>query len=113
VTVTVNPKPMLTGTTSATICNGTVFMDTLMSSTPGTTFSWSRASVAGNPAASGGDTINETLINSTANAINVIYIDTLNYNGCINTQSVTVTVNPTPQLSSATSLAWGEGSILS
>lgn len=107
VTVTVNPSPILTSSTNLEICSDAPFTYTATSATPGTGFSWTRAAVSGisNAVASGsGDIVNETLFNTTANPIEVVYVFTLTANGCATTQNVTVTVNPTPMLSSATSL---------
>jgi hypothetical protein len=107
VTVTVNPSPVLSSTTSFEICSDDSFTYTATSATTGTSFSWTRAAVAGisNAASSGsGDTVNEALINTTPNPIDVVYVFTLGANGCSTTQSVTVTVKPSPTLSSATSL---------
>ena len=53
-----------------------------------------------NAAASGTDNPNETLVNTTANPVNVTYVYTVALNGCSYTQNVVVTVNPTPALSS-------------
>ncbi len=102
VTVTVNPKPLLTTTlTPAAICDSTLFTYGPGSATTGTAFTWSRAAIAGiiNMAANGTDTINEVLVNITANPLVVIYVDTLKANGCVNTESVAVTVNARPMLS--------------
>ena len=92
------PKEMatLSSNLSASAASGTVFTYTPASTTSGTTFNWSRASVTGisNPGASGAGTISETLINTTTSPVNVTYVFTLTSNGCPNTQSVVVTVNP-------------------
>lgn len=105
VTVTVNPTPTLSSSlTPPAICNGTSFSYTPTSDTPGTTFGWSRAIVSGilpATANSGTDNPNETLTNTTANPISVAYVYTLTANGCTNTQTVNVTVNPTPELTSS------------
>ncbi len=101
--ITVNPTPLLSSVlTAAPICNNTTFSYTPTSATTGTTFAWSRALVAGisTPAATGADDPNEILENTTANPIAVTYTYTLTANGCVNTQDVTVVVNPTPQLNS-------------
>ena len=86
------------------ICSGATFAYTPTSGLPGTTFSWTRAAVAGinNVAASGTDSPNESLTNSTASAVNVIYIYTLSANGCANpiTYNVTVPVDPIPTITS-------------
>src|SRR5690606_20151790 len=47
-----------------------------------------------NPAASGSGAISEILANTTSDPVNVEYLFTLTANGCINTQTLTVTVNP-------------------
>ncbi len=75
--------------------------DTLVVYTPtsdvaGTTFSWSRAFVPGilNPAATGSGNINESLYLVSTSPVQVTYVFTLNNQGCINTDSVTITDNP-------------------
>jgi hypothetical protein len=103
-TYTVNPTPKLTSTLQPlAICNNTVFNYTPTSATPGTTFTWTRAAVTGisNPAGSGIGNPAELLINTLPNAVTVTYVYTLLANGCANSQQVTLTVNPTPKLSSA------------
>lgn len=101
VTVVVNPKPLLT-TTTATICNNTQFNYTAASTTPTTTFAWSRAVVAGisNLSATGTNTISETLINTSNAPVVVTYSFVLTAYGCTNNQTLSVTVYPTPVLSS-------------
>jgi gliding motility-associated-like protein len=101
VTVVVNPKPLLT-TTTATVCNNSLFNYTAASTTPTTTFTWSRAVVANisNPSASGTNTINETLINTSNVPVVVTYSFVLTAYGCTNNQTLSVTVYPTPVLSS-------------
>jgi hypothetical protein len=102
VTVVVNPKPVLTSSLSPAVCNNVLFSYTATSATSGTTFSWSRAAVTGisNAAATGTTSISETLLNTTTDPVIVSYVYTLTANGCSNTQNVSVTVNPTPALSS-------------
>ena len=105
VVVNVNPTPMLsTSLTPPAICNNSLFFYPPASSTVGTTFTWNRNIVAGisNPAATGTNNPNEVLHNTTSAPIAVPYTFTLIANGCINTQVVTVTVNPTPTLNSGT-----------
>ncbi len=100
VTVTVYPSPTLSSSLTQTRCSGVSGTYTATSGTAGTTFTWSRAVVAGisNAAASGsGNAITETLVNTTTNPVNVTYVITMTANGCAgNTQNVTVTVNPKP-----------------
>ncbi|WP_161499411.1 SprB repeat-containing protein, partial [Flavipsychrobacter stenotrophus] len=108
VTVTVQPTPMLTTTlTAAPVCNNTLFSYPAASATTGTVFNWSRAAVAGisNTAATGTNNPNETLTNTTADPIVVTYVYTLTANSCNNIQNVTVTVQPTPMLTSTLTAA--------
>lgn len=110
VTVVVNPKPTLNSTVNPpAICSGAVFNYTPSSSTVGATFSWSRQSVNGisNATATGTGNPNETLTNTTADPINVTYVYLLSANACANTisNSVVVTVNPLPSLSSELALS--------
>ena len=88
------PIPALTSSLTATATSSSAFSYTATSSTPGTTFAWSRAAVTGisNAAANGNGNINETLVNTTASPVNVTYVYTLTANGCTNTQNVVVTV---------------------
>jgi hypothetical protein len=109
VTVTVNPLPMLTSSlTPPGICNRDTFDYTSTTATLGTTFTWSRPSHTGiTPTSSTGTGahIHEALTNSTALPVTVIYVDTLNFSGCINVEQIQVMVNPTPVLSSLHSVA--------
>uniref|UniRef100_UPI003BF91618 discoidin domain-containing protein n=1 Tax=Rubrolithibacter danxiaensis TaxID=3390805 RepID=UPI003BF91618 len=72
--------------------------------TPVVTYSWSRAAVTGisNSAVTGTGSVNETLTNTTTSPVNVVYAYTITANGCSNTQNVTVTVNPKPNVSNQT-----------
>ena len=96
VTVTVNPTPVLTSSlTPPARCSNLSTAYTATSATSGASFSWTRAVVAGisNTAGSGSTaTITETLVNTTANPVNVTYVVTLTANGCSNPQNVIVTV---------------------
>jgi hypothetical protein len=103
VSVTVNPLPTLSSTlTPPSICDSTLFTYSPSSAVPGTVFNWGRAAIAGisNPSATGVDAINEYLKNSTPMTVPVAYVYTLTANGCSNAQTVTVTVNPLPTLTS-------------
>ncbi len=104
-TITVNPTPTLNSTTiPPAVCNGTTFTYSSGSNTQGgpVTFAWSRAAdLAGNPANGGpGGNIIDPLVNPGTASINVFYVDTIKANGCVNTQTLTVTVNPTPVFTS-------------
>ncbi len=106
VDVVVNPTPTLTSTlTPPAICSGSVFSYTPASGTAGTSFGWTRATVAGiTPAGptSGSGNPNETLTNTTVSPLTVRYVYTLTANSCTNpaTYNVDVVVNPTPTLTS-------------
>ncbi len=105
-TVTVSPKPYLSSTLTPTgVCSNNAFTYTPTSDTPGTTFTWSRAAIAGidNPAETGTDAIDEFLINTTNAPIPVVYTYTLEAAGCTNSQDVVVMVTPTPSLTSTLS----------
>ncbi len=99
--VTVNPTPKLGSSLNPpAVCSGTPFVYAPWSATAGTTFAWSRSAVPGisNSAWLGTNGINETLINTTAAPVVVSYVYTLVANGCPYTQTVMVTVNPSPVL---------------
>lgn len=101
VSVTVYPKPVLSSVTTTSRCNNISATYTASSATSGTTYSWSRPFTTGisNAASSGaGNVITETLNNTSNAPVNTTYSITLTANGCSNTQTVSVTVNPTPTL---------------
>ena len=103
----INPLPVLTSTlTPPAICSGSAFSYTPTSGTAGTSFAWTRATVAGiTPVGptSGNGNPNETLTNTTANPLTVRYVYTLTANSCTNptTFNVDVVVNPMPTLTSS------------
>jgi hypothetical protein len=95
----VKPLPTLTSSLTPAICSSSAFSYTATSSLGSTSFSWTRATVAGisNTSGSGAtDAINETLINTTNAAITVTYVFSLTANGCSNTVNVQLKVNPKP-----------------
>ncbi|KAA8479949.1 gliding motility-associated-like protein [Arcticibacter tournemirensis] len=107
-TVTVNPTPSVSSSSSATICNDDPQNYIITAEVSGTSFSWSRADVAGisNPAVSGqtGNVITETLHNNTTSPITVSYQIIPTANGCTGTPfTYNVTVNPTPVVTSSSS----------
>jgi hypothetical protein len=102
VSITVNPRPKLSGTLNPTgICTNTLFAYTPSSETAGATFTWARDNQPGitNPAVLSSGGISEILVNTTDTTINVKYLYTTFANGCANAQSVIVPVNPMPRLS--------------
>ena len=105
-TVTVNPTPTITSAATENICNGVAQNYTITSSPAGATFSWSRSAITGisNTAVTGqtSNPITETLTNTTGSAIDVVYTITLSASGCTGTPFTrTVTVNPSPTITSA------------
>lgn len=102
--VYVKATPRLTTTTTTAICDSSLFTYTPSSATPGTTYAWTRNTVAGisNTAASGTGSISEYLNNTTPLIHVVTYVYTLTASGCQHTQNIGVQVNPTPMLSSTT-----------
>ena len=119
VVLTVNPTPKLsTSLTPAAICNNNVFSynplsNTSVSST--VSFHWMRFWTNGisNDSASGSGNPAEVLHDTTVYAQNVTYQFDLAANGCLDTQFVTVMVNPTPRLSSNTNDSVCSGSLYS
>ncbi len=106
--ITVNPIPALSGSlTPPAICDTSLFNYMPGSTTPGAAFAWSRALVYGisNPAASGAGDPDELLHDTTMTPVAVSYSFTITAHGCVNTQSVTVTVDPLPDAGSITGVS--------
>lgn len=107
--VTVYPLPAVTSSaTPAAICNATSSNYAITFNTPGTTFTWARAAVAGisNAAVSGqtASVIREVLFNTTNAPINVTYVINYKTSTCTATPfNVTITVNPTAIVTSSSS----------
>src|SRR5204862_353003 len=102
------PTPTVTSVAAASICNSTAQNYTITSGVSGTTYSWSRASVAGisNAAVTTqtSNPITETLVNTTSSPVNVTYVITPTANGCTGPDfNYTVTVNPTPTVTGVAS----------
>ena len=102
VQVIVNPTPVLSSTlTPHSICDSSLFHYLDSSLTTGIdSVRWTRGAVTGinNPAASGADSINEHLDNTSDNQITVTYVYSLYARGCSHSQFVNVVVNPTVKL---------------
>ena len=99
VNATVRPRLVLSSSlTPADICSNSVFIYNPTCPFPGTFISWSRFPVAGitNGPGFGSNSPDETLINVTANPVNVTYVYTIQANGCAYSQNVVVVVNPNP-----------------
>jgi len=114
VAVTVNPIPVIANKT-ATICSGTAF--TVSPTTAGsdlvptgTTYTWTvaaNANVTGETSqAVAQSSISQNLVNATSAVETVVYTVTPTFGGCTGaTFTVTVTVNPTPQITAQTNNA--------
>ncbi|MBL4939845.1 MAG: hypothetical protein JKY16_06195, partial [Lutibacter sp.] len=102
ITVTINPLPVLTSTTTPPdICSGTIFNYIPTSSVSGTTFSWTRFFVSGiaeSTSSNNPGNISETLTNTTDTTISVTYIiSQTTPDGCTTTPvNIVVDVNPIP-----------------
>jgi len=104
ITVTVNPKPDVTSSNTASICSGTAPGINLTSSVP-STFSWTIGSITGGitgASAGSGSIINQTLTNpgSTASGTVQYIITPTSFTGSCpgNPYTITVTVNRAPTL---------------
>ena len=104
VAIAVDNPAVLSGTlTPPAICSGQTFFYHA-ASTSQSIFTWVRNIVPGisNPAASSVGDINEVLINTSPLPVTVNYTYTLQTGTCTNQQIVSLVVNPTPVLNSAT-----------
>ncbi len=99
------PFPILnSNTVPNTVCTNSTFTYTPSGPVAGSSFSWTRAAVAGisNPGISVQQTVdpNEILVNTTSNPINVLYSYSISApSGCSASEDVTVTVVPLPTIS--------------
>ena len=105
--VTIRPTPRMNSSYTAVVCDSSLFNYTAFSSVASKyapSFSWTRAAVPGiaNAAGSGGSAmINEVLHNTTTDSIVVKYaISMLSATGCTHTDTLAVTVRPTPRMNS-------------
>jgi hypothetical protein len=97
VTITVNPRPVVTAT-PGTICSGDTTTIPLSSSVLGTTFAWTVVQTGVSGASPGtGNTIAQPLTVTGAIAGTAVYTITPTANGCAGTTiTVTIAVNPRP-----------------
>jgi PKD-like domain/Bacterial Ig-like domain (group 2) len=111
VTVTVNPKPNITTSFTASTCSGVAFTPITPANgtngfvPSGTTYSWLApnpiSGISGLSSGTNATSITDTLFNSTSAPINVQYVVTPTAGSCSGvTFTVTVTVKPTPTLTS-------------
>jgi gliding motility-associated-like protein len=118
VTVTVNPTPSVTSAGTATICTGATVNISLTSNVAGSTFTWIATDNTNTTGESlttqSTNTLSNTIVNGTTSAQNVIYTVTPFAGGCPGTaQTVTVTVNPTPAMTSASTATICSGAAVS
>jgi gliding motility-associated-like protein len=105
--VRVYPTPVMTSPGARTICNKTSSNYPVSFSVPGTSFSWSRAAVAGISNAQifgqAASTIREVLFNTTDAPVDVVYIFNYQTANCQGVPAqLAVTVNPTVNIISPT-----------
>ncbi|MBP6073408.1 MAG: T9SS type B sorting domain-containing protein, partial [Flavobacterium sp.] len=120
VVVTVNPVPNVVVSPAAqTICSGQATSISFSGAINNTVFTWNVLSSVGVSGAFNGtgNAINQTLTTTGLSQGTVVYVVTPSLNGCVGTpQTVTVTVNPVPELfGSAThpELCSGESTFIS
>ncbi|MDX5478702.1 MAG: T9SS type A sorting domain-containing protein [Cyclobacteriaceae bacterium] len=108
ITVTVNPRPVVTNPATVTTCSGTGPNISLTASVP-SSFTWTIGTITGGiTGASGGSgaTINQTLTNpsnATAGTVQYIVTPTSTTGSCTGAPyTITVTVNPTPTVTNST-----------
>lgn len=99
--VTVNPIALITSASTSSICSGVAQNYIIRSNIPSATFIWGRDAVPNisNPALlnQSSGIINEVLINTSSNPVEVIYYITPLVNGCAGSEiAYVVTVNPQP-----------------
>ncbi|NCI47481.1 gliding motility-associated C-terminal domain-containing protein [Sediminibacterium sp. WSJ-3] len=100
-TVRVNAVPkMSVSLTAAAICSGSAVSYPPASATSGTIFEWQRSVVSSisNGSGSGVDNPAEILVNTSTATVTVPYVYKLTANGCSGTQTVTVSVKPSPMV---------------
>jgi gliding motility-associated-like protein len=118
VTVTVNPKPVMTSSNSATVCSGSS-PNLALTSNMGATYAWvatSNTSVTGESTTTqSSSTIADVLTNTSGAPTNVNYTvySTGSIGGCSgDPQAVTVLVNPVPSMTSGNTDAICDGETL-
>ncbi|MFN8309530.1 MAG: Ig-like domain-containing protein [Chitinophagales bacterium] len=94
VRVRVKPNPVITANGfPAEICSGTNYSGSISSTVAGTSVSWT----ASNGLNGTGSTINQLINNPGTTPLSVVFTFIGNANGCLDTATTTVTVNPLPQ----------------
>ena len=109
VSVLINPIPTLTPQTTST-CSSIAFSITPSTVPPGTTYTWGAPTISPLASATGGSlqtvgqsSISQTLTNITTASSNALFLVIPSAAGCIGKAfTLTVTINPSPNLSSQT-----------
>lgn len=107
-TITVNPKPIISGISNLIICAGeTIESNNFTSNIQGTTYRWTNSNTTIGLAESGtGNVPSFTALNSSAFAVSTTITVTPILNGCSGTSvKYTITVNPLPVITSAVATA--------
>jgi hypothetical protein len=105
ITVTVNPRPLITNSASLRICSGANTNLTLTSSTP-SSFSWTIGTITGSitgALAGSGTNLSQVLTNpsnATSGTVQYIVTATSGSGGCVSSPfTITITVDPIPAVS--------------
>jgi len=104
IVVNVQPQATFTSNLIDSVCSGMPYSYTpLPAPTATLIYTWIRPAVPNISNAAVvtpiNNNINEILINTSANPVNVTYVYTINNSGCVNTVNLVVKVKPTPNLS--------------
>jgi len=92
--ITINPTPVFNNPFPATVCSGSTLIFNASTTPVSSSTTWTSTAVAGitGHATSGIGDINEILTNNTAGSLTLTYNYTVSANGCVKTESFTVTV---------------------
>ena len=97
--IAVLPAASLTTSKTASVCDGATFKYSAQSSVANTTFSWKRIQASSQTVTHSSAEIDEILYNADSLPIVVSYVFSLSTrSGCVKTDTVKVTVNPTPKI---------------
>jgi|GEM_PF-6396019 len=120
-TITVKPTPNLISPKVASVCNNAPFSYTAFSSAANTKFKWKRDAVPGitnQPGSGSTESINDTLRNNTTQPVVVNYVYTLSFSdsnaaSCSKTDTLKVTINPTPKIDPISDKSFCNGDFVS
>lgn len=97
---TVRSAPQFTSLTTGSVCDSNLFNYTPATNIAADSYTWSRAVVTGlaNSVNSGAGNISEYLDNTTNAPVTAVYVYIATKNGCTDTLTLNVAVNPIPRL---------------